>query len=95
MVKFVYPIFLTLRELNTGLREIAGLIDYLNHLVLAKIDLEDYLKIKLPKTTDKSNIRSRTDWKQIDRAQWQLFSYKARKCITFIYGRYCWTSALF
>ena len=76
-------------QLSTGLREIAVLIDYFNHLVLAKIDLEDYFQIKLLETTDKSNIRSRTDWKQIDGVQWQLISYKVWKCITFIYWSYC------
>ena len=45
----------------TGLGESAGLIDYLNHLVLAKTDLGDYFKIKLPEMTDKFIIRSRTD----------------------------------
>ena len=69
-------------QLSIGLREIAGLIDYLNHPVSAKIDLEDYFKIKLLETTDKSNIRSRTDWKQIGGAQWQLISYKVKKGIT-------------
>ena len=72
-------------KLSTGLREIAGLIDYLNHLVLAKIDLEDYLKLKLLETTDKMTIRSRTDWKQIYGAQWQLISYEVRQGITFVY----------
>ena len=36
-------------------------IRYTNYLVLAKIDLEDYFKIKLLETTDKLTIRSRTD----------------------------------
>ena len=31
------------------------------HLVLAKIDLEEYLKIKPLETTDKSNIRPTKD----------------------------------
>ena len=39
----------------------ARLIDYLNHLVLAKIDLEDYFEINLLEKTDKWTIRSRTD----------------------------------
>ena len=75
-------------QLSIGLGEIARLIRYANYLVLAKIDLEDYFKIKLLETTDKMTIRSRTDWKQIDSAQWQLISYKVRKGITSLYWSY-------
>ena len=67
----------------------ARLIRYANYLVLAKIDLEDYFKIKLLEKTDKLTIRSRTDLKQIDGAQWRLISYKVRKGIFFGHRSYC------
>ena len=64
------------------------LIRYANYLVLAKIDLEEYFKIKLLEKMDQFAICSRTDLEQIDGAQWQLISYKVIKGITSGYWSY-------
>ena len=64
------------------------LIRYANYLILAKTDLEEHFKKKLLEKTDEFALRSRTDLKQIDGAQWQPISYKVRKCITFGYWSY-------
>ena len=54
--------------------------------MLAKIDLEEYLEIKLLEKTDKFTIRSRTDLRQIDGAQGQLIFYRLEKVLLLITG---------
>ena len=64
----------------------AMLIRYANYLVLAETDLEVHFLNKLIEKTDEFTLRSRTDLKQIDGAQWQLISYKVRKVLLLVTG---------